>query len=109
MRLIDADAILCKMESVMDMQDAYLPVHFMEMVIDDMPTAEPVRHGCNITIQHPVDEFVCSECKIHLKDYVRVEDYEDSGDITHHEYEIKYCPECGAKMDLEVNDESEIL
>ena len=63
--------------------------------------AEPVRHGRNITSENPVDEFVCSECKIHLKDYVRVEDYEDSGDTAHYEYKIKYCPECGAKMDLE--------
>lgn len=38
MRLIDADMILEAMRSKMDMQELYLPIHFKEIVIDDMPT-----------------------------------------------------------------------
>ena len=51
----------------------------------------------NISEMHPVDEFTCSKCGITLVDYVRQivdEDYE----TTYHEYEIKYCPNCGAKV-----------
>ncbi len=51
MRLIDADKILEKMQSVFDMQDLYLPVHFQQLVVDDMPTVDAV----------PVVR--CRECK----------------------------------------------
>ena len=44
------------------------------------------------------DQFVCSNCGIELQDWHRVERDED-GDITYHEYEFNYCPNCGAKMD----------
>lgn len=50
-RLIDADDILPMMERKMDMQDLYLPIHFKEMVIDEMPTMDAV----------PVVR--CGECK----------------------------------------------
>lgn len=43
MRLIDADDILPMMERTMDMQDLYLPIHFQEMVIDEMPTVDAVQ------------------------------------------------------------------
>ena len=42
-RLIDADEILPMMERKMDMQDLYLPIHFQEMVIDEMPTVDAVQ------------------------------------------------------------------
>jgi hypothetical protein len=42
MKLIDADEILPMMERKMDMQDLYLPIHFQEMVIDEMPTVDAV-------------------------------------------------------------------
>lgn len=42
MRLIDADAVLDMMNSQMDMQDLYLPIHFKELVIDQFPTAYDV-------------------------------------------------------------------
>ena len=38
MRLIDADAVIDKMRDAFDMQDLYLPIHFKQFVIDDMPT-----------------------------------------------------------------------
>ena len=48
MRLIDADALIEKMPTVMDMQDVYLPIHFKEWLIDDASTIDIVR---------------CKECK----------------------------------------------
>ncbi|MDY5704408.1 MAG: hypothetical protein SPK77_05575 [Lachnospiraceae bacterium] len=46
------------------------------------------------------DQFVCSNCGIELQDWHRVERDED-GDIVFHEYEFKYCPNCGAKIESE--------
>ena len=45
---IDADALIAKMPTVMDMQDTYLPIHFKEWLIDEAPTIYIVR---------------CKECK----------------------------------------------
>ena len=58
---------------------------------------EPVVYGKNITEMHPVDEFICSECGIDIADFCRYDPKEDAC----YEYEFKYCPNCGAKMDLE--------
>lgn len=38
MRLIDADKVLEFMRNKWDMQDMYLPIHFKELVIDEIPT-----------------------------------------------------------------------
>lgn len=46
----------------------------------------------NITEENPVDDFVCSNCGIHLADWYRI-DGEDW-----FEYEFKYCLNCGAKV-----------
>lgn len=37
-RLIDADKVLDFMRDTFDMQDLYLPIHFKELVIDEIPT-----------------------------------------------------------------------
>ena len=42
-RLIDADALIEKMPTVMDMQDTYLPIHFKEWLIDTAPSIDIVR------------------------------------------------------------------
>lgn len=39
-RYIDADLILPEMESKFDMQELYLPVHFQEFIVDEIPTAD---------------------------------------------------------------------
>ena len=72
-------------------------------IIKKMPgiDAAPVVHGKNITKRHPVDEFVCSECGIILFGYERLEIDEDEDDESCYEYEFKFCPNCGAKMDEE--------
>lgn len=61
-RYIDADKVLETMRSNMDMQELYLPIHFIDFVIEDMPTADvqPVKHGRWIEEEPRV--LVCSEC-----------------------------------------------
>lgn len=44
------------------------------------------------------DQFVCSNCGIELQDWHAVERSEDDGDITYHEYEFRFCPNCGARI-----------
>lgn len=94
-RLIDADVLKEKAYEV----GSWMPV--LVVNIDDIynaPTidAEPVRHGYWIGIEYdgyadgcPVyDLWECSECGL-----------EHKGEDT-----PSYCPNCGAKMDLEVKD-----
>lgn len=53
---------------------------------------------CNHLTEHnPVDEFTCSNCGFHTEDIDRVE-YDEYGDKNFYEFEIKYCPNCGAKV-----------
>ena len=51
----------------------------------------------NISEMNAVDGFVCSECGISLVDYVE-ERVDEEYDVTYHEYNFKYCPNCGAKV-----------
>ena len=63
--------------------------------------AEPVRHGQNVTATHPSDMFVCSECGFSCE--ITEIRYEDGmGEPDAYEYDCKFCPNCGAKMDAEV-------
>lgn len=62
--------------------------------------AEPTKHGRNIATEYAdVDEFICSECGLHLETWVRVEFDEDTDEKTYYEYELQFCPNCGARMD----------
>ena len=62
---------------------------------------EPCKKCHNINPDYAeCDQFVCSNCGIELQDWHRVERDED-GDVTYHEYEFHFCPNCGAKMDGE--------
>ena len=95
-RLIDADALLSSFdvrkvveydESGCGMDYKAVPVE----AIENAPTidAEPVRHGRWI---HDINNlYGCSECL---------------GRETMSQKKLKpYCPNCGAKMDLEVQDD----
>ena len=44
-----------------------------------------------------VDQFVCSKCGIHLQGWYRV-DEDDFDDGIVHEYTLRFCPNCGAKV-----------
>ena len=87
-RYIDADKVLETMRSNMDMQELYLPTHFIDLVIEDMPTADvqPVKHArweINCDGYYPY----CSNCK-----------NEPQGrEMT------LFCPNCGARMDGDNN------
>ena len=48
-----------------------------------------------------VDQFVCSECGIELQDWDRVERDEDTGEESFHEYTLKYCPNCGRRIEYD--------
>ena len=61
--------------------------------------AEPVRHGHNENKEyHEVDEFICSECGLHLEDWTRYVYDEYSDEKYAQEYVFKRCPECGARI-----------
>ena len=60
-------------------------------------TLKEERTCKNVSEMHPTDGFTCSECGITLVDYVR-EITNEYYETTYHEYEIKYCPNCGAKV-----------
>ena len=86
-RYIDADLILPEMESKLDMQELYLPAHFQEFIVDEIPTADvaPVRHGYWVKEKRDVlIHWHCSACKECF--------YLDKPNA-------EYCPHCGAKKD----------
>ena len=71
MRLVDADEVLKKMRSVMDMQDTYLPIHFKELVLDETPTVDDVEvirckdseyYWQNHSIEEALDRFSDEGC-----------------------------------------------
>ena len=55
--------------------------------------------GRNLTENHPVDEFVCSECGFICEDYTE-KVYDIDGEYSYNcECEFDYCPKCGSKID----------
>ena len=89
-RYIDADLILPEMESKFDMQELYLPVHFQELIMDEIPTADvaPVRHGHFRRLTFSGDTIICSECKMAYNIFE-----------TNGAENFNFCPHCGARMD----------
>lgn len=79
MRLIDKDALS------MELMNEVLNV--FQGLIDKTPTVEERKHGHWEDID--LDTSVCSVCK------------------KPQEYETKYCPECGAKMENNGDDDDE--
>ena len=93
-RYIDADIVLDKMRSTFDMQDLYLPIHFKELIIDEMPTADvkEVVHGEWRYGENDIglDGYWCTACGRFV-----LWDYKESIDFIHR---YNYCPNCGADM-----------
>lgn len=87
MRLIDADELMHRMETVEMFGLKGLMKVAKEMVVVS-PTVDPVKHGHWIEAKYPL--FTCSECGA---------TYQDIG------YGYNFCPNCGAKMD-EVRDDN---
>ena len=68
--------------------------------LETLPPADvrEVVHGENIGTDYAeCDQFICSECEIHLQGWVRIDD-DDYDDGIVHEYEFRFCPNCGARM-----------
>ena len=84
MRLIDADALKREPELLYGLTVAITEI---QGLIDKAPTVEERKHGHWEDID--LDTSVCSVCK------------------KPQEYETKYCPECGAKMENNGDDDDE--
>ena len=63
MRLIDADALIKRIPSVMDMQDVYLPIHFKELLIDEAPTVDAVPKWIPCSERLPQTTWQFSDCE----------------------------------------------
>lgn len=95
MKLIDKDAL--SMELMNEVLNAYAKADFrfahalnvFQGLIDKAPTVEERKHGHWEDID--LDTSVCSVCK------------------KPQEYETKYCPECGAKMENNGDDDDEYI
>lgn len=79
------------------------PVHRLAIdgLLDSCPTIDIKDlqpHGENMTQMHPSDEFICSVCGVVIQDMTRY----SPEDETYYEYEPDFCPNCGAKMDGQV-------
>lgn len=86
MRLIDAETLKEKLEKIADMNnpkwsyDSMMIAKIMINILDEAPTVEERKNGHWIDID--LDTSICSVCK------------------NPQEYETRYCPECGAIMDI---------
>lgn len=105
-RYIDADRFRKHLELAMEKMHLIRGIKAVDVwavvkSLDNAPTADvvEVKHGENIGTLHPVDEFICSECGIVLEGWTKVVTDEDDGEMYFYEYEFKYCPNCGARMD----------
>lgn len=97
MRLIDADALKKEI--------AKRTPHFAHRIafalcfdaIKNAPTVDavPVKHGHWIEEDEEIIEYKCSECGVYQ--------YGNFGEILNGEFH--FCPNCGAKMDVERKDE----
>lgn len=96
MRLIDADALKDNIRvksGYFDDMVLYLPMSDVHKSIDKSPTIDAVSvvHGRWEVSGIPCEQFKCSECGGGCWYY----DYH--GDVA----KSRYCPNCGARMDLE--------
>lgn len=64
-----------------------------------VPTCENIGDKNNPL--HEVDQFVCSNCGLHLEDWVEVyydDDWGFTTEPTYYDYALEYCPHCGYKV-----------
>lgn len=79
------------------------PYWIFHKAITEAPVvdAEPVLHGYNATPTHPSDQFVCSCCGFTCEITEIRYDADGLGEPDVYEYDCKYCPNCGARMEGE--------
>ena len=108
LRLVDANALpnyKCQVTATIGDQKGPAEMRFVFWQdIEKAPTidAVPVVHAENVTPTHSTDMFVCGNCgftceitKLIYED----EDHPEVGIPIAFEYDCKYCPDCGAKME----------
>lgn len=69
--------------------------------VEDFPTTDVQLVVDTENLATVSDEFICKECGIYLKDYIKTvldEDNDGHIDEQHYDYDPKFCPECGAKV-----------
>ena len=97
MRLIDADALKAKLEKKTDMNDprwsfdSMMLAKIMISILDEVPTVEERKHGRWVRHNNII---ACSEC---------IWDMYWEEEIA----ELKYCPNCGAIMENNGDDDDE--
>lgn len=67
---------------------------------------EPVRHGYNATDGHPSDQFVCSCCGFNCEITEIKCDDDKLSEPDAYEYDCKFCPNCGARMEEGNSDDN---
>ena len=83
--LISRQAAIAKLFNELDRQELYLPIHFKNFVLDELPSIRPkTGHWFDVGSL----SCRCSECGCK------------------HNKESNYCPECGAYMKGESNDQT---
>ena len=84
MRLIDADALIVYIKKRLRNE---MVIAWLCRIIGEVPTieAEPVKHGR--WVDNGIPESMLSKCSV--------------CDYSCGAYSFNYCPNCGAKMDLE--------
>lgn len=99
--LLLAEVLDAKIKNTQEKSQRVLDI--FERTIQRQPDADvvEVRHGENITKNHPVDEFICSECGLIMRDCCRyeIDGDADPPDENCYEFEFRYCPRCGVKID----------
>ena len=89
---ISRQAVLDKLNE-WDWQELYLPIHFKELIIDELPSVTPTeRTGHWVYIDEK--KAKCSECG-----YIQITGGKDkTGHCNIHYAIYKYCTNCGVKM-----------
>lgn len=91
--LYESDDKYCK-GFVFYLKEAVEPL--IKLCGNDEPMAQKICR--NETENDEVDEFVCSACGLILQEFQEVRVDEDDGEETRHQFIIRYCPQCGAKV-----------
>ena len=83
-----------------------------DMLLLNLIHFKAIRHGNTLALRgkvevaetcenlnetyHEVDEFICSNCGLHLEDWNRFVTDEYGGERYYKEFKLRYCPKCGA-------------
>ncbi len=59
-----------------------------------------LKYGKNISNNDPVDEFICSECGLTMRDWIGYK-YDDDECENCYAFEFSYCPRCGVEIEEE--------